>query len=295
MNISYEYYRAFYYAGKHLSFTRAAQVMGSNQPNVTRTIKKLETALGCPLFVRRRKGVNLTPEGRKLYQHIAAAVAHIQAGEGEITQAQQLQTGQITMAASEIALRCVLLPVLRQFRQAYPGVRIRVLSQTTAQAITLVSQGLADFAVVTASGIGSVQGLSSQPIRSIQETPVCGRAYQHLTKEQLTLARLLDYPLISLGRHTSSFAFYSALFSQQGLSFTPDIEAAAADQILLMAQSDLGIGFVPAEFLAGQEDVFALTLTQPLPPRTVCLFKRNDGSLGIAAKTLERMLCYRQE
>ena len=46
MNISYDYYRIFYNVAKYKSFTRAAEVMYSNQPNLTRAIKTLEKQLG---------------------------------------------------------------------------------------------------------------------------------------------------------------------------------------------------------------------------------------------------------
>ena len=73
MNISYDYYRIFYYVAKCGSFTQAANALLGNQPNITRAIKSLEYELGCTLFIRSNKGVALTPEGEKLYQHIEVA------------------------------------------------------------------------------------------------------------------------------------------------------------------------------------------------------------------------------
>ena len=73
MNISYDSYRVFYYAAKYRSFSQAAAALYSNQPNVTRMIRKLESELGCALFFRSPQGVRLTPEGEKLYTHIAVA------------------------------------------------------------------------------------------------------------------------------------------------------------------------------------------------------------------------------
>ena len=62
MVISYDAYRTFYTVAKLGSFTRAANALMSSQPNLTRTIRNLESVLGCTLFVRSNRGVSLTPE-----------------------------------------------------------------------------------------------------------------------------------------------------------------------------------------------------------------------------------------
>ena len=72
MNISYDYYRIFYCVAKYGNLSQAAKVLMNNQPNLTRTIKNLESALGCPLFSRTNRGMKLTPEGKKLYTLKAA-------------------------------------------------------------------------------------------------------------------------------------------------------------------------------------------------------------------------------
>ena len=86
MNISYDSYRVFYYAAKYRSFSQAAAALYSNQPNVTRMIRKLESELGCALFFRSPQGVRLTPEGEKLYTHIAVAFESIEAAVSSTSQ-----------------------------------------------------------------------------------------------------------------------------------------------------------------------------------------------------------------
>ena len=132
MNISYDSYRIFYYAAKYKSFSQAAAALYNNQPNVTRTIHRLEAELCCPLFSRSPQGVKLTPEGEKLYAHIAAAFAEIEAGEDELRADQSLQSGVVHIAASGLALRGCLLRVLAQYRKVYPHVRICLTNHTTA-------------------------------------------------------------------------------------------------------------------------------------------------------------------
>lgn len=295
MNISYDYYRAFYYVAKYKSFTGAASALLNNQPNVTRMIKKLEEALGCVLFVRQRRGVSLTPEGERLYAHISIAFEHILSGEQEIAGDKSLQSGIVTIAASEIALHCVLLPVLKRFRNAYPGIHIKILNHSTPQAIDVMKKGLADFAVVTEPFCVSA-GISAQSLRAIQEVPVCSSAFSLSTGTVITSAHFKQYPLIGLGEKTSSFRFYSDFFSSMGFSFSPDVEAATADQILPMVKSDLGIGFVPIDFLENEnmEQLIILNMKPAIPKRNICILKRKDTSLSIAASELEELLRAKQ-
>ena len=155
MNISYDYYRVFYYVAKYKNFTQASRVLLSNQPNLTRTIKLLENSLGCNLFVRSNRGVTLTPEGERLYAHMKIAFDHIESAEEEISLNKSLQSGIISIGASEIALRCLLLPVLKKYKTLYPGVRIHITNHSTPEAISALENGAVDLAVVTTPTIKS--------------------------------------------------------------------------------------------------------------------------------------------
>ena len=110
MYISYDYYRIFYYVASCGSVSRAAAELRNNQPNLTRAIKNLETELGCALFLRTNRGMKLTPEGERLFAHIRVAFQQIERGETELQELRELRRGSVTIAASEIALRSMLLP-----------------------------------------------------------------------------------------------------------------------------------------------------------------------------------------
>lgn len=289
MHISYDYYRIFYYVAKYGNITQAAKLLLNNQPNLTRTIKNLESELGCPLFFRSNKGMHLTPEGKKLYSHISVAFEHIEAGEAELTESNHLQTGTVYIAASEVALRCLLLPILKKYRLLYPGIHIRISNHSTPQAIAALKDGAADIAVVTTPTVHS-SFLIERTVRPIQETAVCSPVFSELTKGPISLKKLVDFPLISLGRDTKSHEFYSNLFISHGLPYHPDIEAFTADQILPMVEADLGIGFIPEEFLAGNENVCKIALKEIIPKRQIVVIQRKEQSLSVAAKELERML-----
>ena len=74
MNVHYDYYRIFYHVAQCGSFSRAAQRLGANQPNITRSINRLEAQLGCRLFLRSVRGVELTREGERLMEHVRSRI-----------------------------------------------------------------------------------------------------------------------------------------------------------------------------------------------------------------------------
>lgn len=292
MHINLDSYRVFYYVAQYRSFTKAAEMLYSNQPNVTRTIKNLEQTLGCTLFNRTSRSVRLTPEGESLFSHIAPAMQQIKAGEESVLLHSKLQGGAISIGVSEIALHQVLLPVLERFRQEYPGIRLRIFNSNTQQAVSALKNRLVDFSLVTPP-IEDSDAFARRDVASFQEVPVCGSVYQHLAAQPLTWEHLDALPIISLCKGTSTHQLYTEWFRAHDLTFSPDIEAATADQILPMVLANLGIGFVPEQTARKAAADSSITILQPQeqpPKRTISLLKRKDMPLSIAATALERMV-----
>ena len=287
MNISYDYYKIFYNVAKYKSFSRAADATMCNQPNLTRAIKTLEKQLGCTLFERTNKGVRLTDDGKDLYEHISAAFEHIEAGEKAIEAKHNMDHGFVSIGATEIALRCYLLPILSRYHQLYPGVRIKILNVSTPQALKMVENKLVDIAIVTTPMDNNIK-LKATTLSSFQEVPVCSKDFR--IKDEISIEELSLYPIISLGSKTSTFDFYVEQFLKCNCNFTSEIEAATADQILPLVKYGLGVGFVPKDFLESESDVRVLTLKEKLPKRDIVLVRKQDHSLPLPALKLVELL-----
>ena len=134
MNINFEYYKIFYYVAKYHNFTKAAKVLESSQPNVTRAMNCLEQQMHSTLFVRTNRGVQLTPEGEKLYMYVSAAMHQLLTAEEELADYSGMVHGSISIGASETALNIYLFDKLRSFHTAYPGIRLRIYNHSTPQA-----------------------------------------------------------------------------------------------------------------------------------------------------------------
>ena len=102
MYVDWEYYKIFYFVAKYRNFTKAARVLGSNQPNITHTMNKLEDQLHCVLFIRSNRGVTLTPEGEMLYTRISSAAVQIQDAEEELSASATFEHGAISISGTSM-------------------------------------------------------------------------------------------------------------------------------------------------------------------------------------------------
>lgn len=291
MEITYDYYRIFYYAAKYKSFSKAAEILMSNQPNITHFMNNLENQLGCKLFVRSNRGVTLTAEGEKLYQHVSVAYQHLHAAEAELAMERSMESGSITISASEIALHLLLLPILGRFHKQYPGVRLRLLNHSTPEAVESVKNGLADFAVVT-TPLQAKKPLKSTSLMSFKEIAVGDHSFQGKEKP-IRLKDLIENPLISLGQGSTTYEFYAKFFLENDLVLSPDTEVETIDQVLPLIMNGLGIGFLPELFVRPvieEGKVCQIPLKENIPEREICLVENHTFPPSIAAEMFKKML-----
>lgn len=273
MNINYEYYKIFYEVAVAGSFTKAAEKLYSNQPNVTRTINRLEDELDCILFERSKRGVTLTPDGEELFKQVKRAVEHINSAEKTISEINNLNTGVITVGASETALHLFLNDKLRIFHEKYPGIRLRILNITTPVAIGELDAGHMDLAVVTTPS-HPTEDIEEEVLSSYQDICVCGNGFFNMSKHKIHFDDLVNYPLIMTRKGSMTYEFYHDLFLKYGKNMEAETEVTTNDLILPLVKANLGISFVPQEFISelrDSDDINKIELYEKIPSREIVL------------------------
>ena len=292
MNVNVDYYRIFYYVAKYENFTKAARALGNSQPNVTRAMNCLEQQLQCTLFIRTNRGVQLTPEGERLYIRVSAAMAQLFAAEEELGANTGLSRGSISIGATETALNIFLLEKLKNFHMEYPGIRLKLYNHSTPQAIEAVKSGKIEFAVVT-TPVEIKPPLKKIVLQSFREILVGGKTFTALGSQVLSLEEVKNYPMICLGRETMTYQFYSRLFLEHCLELTPDTEVATTDQILPLVKCELGLAFLPekiAEEAIARHEIVQIALREPIPERQICMVYDAEHSLNAATRQLRNMI-----
>jgi LysR family cyn operon transcriptional activator len=280
-----EWYRVFYVIARAGSFSRAAEELYITQPAVSYAIKQLEEKLGGKLFFRTSKGVELTHEGDVLFRYIEKAYHFIQAGEKEIASMHELQSGEITIGASDTLCKHFLLPHVEQFHHSFPFIKLQVTNRTTQETIDLLKQGKVDFGIVNLP-IEDRQ-LHVQQALELQDTFVAGKVYSELAKKRVAMERLVTYPLLLLEQGSSIRRYADRFAESQGLKLRPEIELGSIDLLVDFARIGLGIAyvirnFVTAELAAGT--LLEIKLKEPIPPRQAGIVTLKGVPVSAAAK-----------
>jgi DNA-binding transcriptional LysR family regulator len=125
-------------------FGRAAERLGMTQSGVSKAIAKLESRLGARLVHRTSRAVELTDEGRMLYERVIHHLAGIGEAAAETSKSQEAVRGKLRVNVDPLFSRMVLSPNLSEFLQQNPGMELRI--ETRDRIADLVSDGF-DLAV----------------------------------------------------------------------------------------------------------------------------------------------------
>ena len=117
---------AFLAAIDHGSLTAAGVFLGYTQSGITRMINALEEEVGFPLFIRTKKGVSPTENGKAMipaFREIVRAHNHALEIGADI---RGILSGALTIGSYYSVSAMWLPPILKRFRQLYPNVRINM-------------------------------------------------------------------------------------------------------------------------------------------------------------------------
>lgn len=119
--------RAFAIAGRHLSFTRAAEELHVTQGAVSRLVKQLEADLGVSLFRRGPRGLELTEAGAAYLPPLSEAFERMQAATRLIMRSGRPANRLAITMLPTFAMRW-FMPRLADFHQLNPDIAVDVTS-----------------------------------------------------------------------------------------------------------------------------------------------------------------------
>ncbi|QYK00787.1 LysR family transcriptional regulator [Shewanella psychrotolerans] len=125
-------------------FSAAARQLGSSTSHVSRQISRLETRLGCALFARTTRSVNLTQAGQSYYQQCKNLLVGLKQANEEVSQQQLKLNGTLRVSAAGAFAEQYIAPVLIKFASEHPELTIDM--DFNSRMVNFVEDGI-DFAI----------------------------------------------------------------------------------------------------------------------------------------------------
>lgn len=133
------------------SFSGAAEALSYTQSAVSQQIAALEREAGTLLVERGPRGVRLTDAGEALVGHTEAILARLQAAEAELEAIAGLRGGTLRVVSFASAGASLLPIAVARFREAHPGVELRLQPAEPDDGLAALKAGDADVAVTVES------------------------------------------------------------------------------------------------------------------------------------------------
>jgi len=144
MNLSLRHFKAFLALADAHSFTRAAQMLHISQPGLSLMMQEMENQLGCKLFERTTRSVELTPSGRRLLISARRIVDEIDGVTSVLNQLSVEQRRTLHVASTQIFCANIMPHVYMRLRLKHPSIDLRVTDVHKYEVEKLVRSGEVD-------------------------------------------------------------------------------------------------------------------------------------------------------
>jgi LysR family transcriptional regulator, low CO2-responsive transcriptional regulator len=282
INLNHLFY--FYEVARHGSFTRAARELLVSQSALSVQIKALETALGTPLFDRRRSGVSLTDAGERAFTTAERIFTDVDTLVADLQQSDRQLPGTVNVGTVN-SIGIYLLPeLLTAFREEHPDTRVRVDFRESERVVDQLYQGKIDLAVVPWQR--AYPNLTAIPLTRRKMFLVAPPDHP-LARAAATSPRDLEaHPFVGYQEGMHTRAMIDALFKRMEVNVEYSIESSNAATIKHMVMAGMGIAFLP-EFAVAKELRRGQLVRLDVPPlvmnQDITLFVRRNRTLSRSA------------
>jgi LysR family transcriptional regulator, nitrogen assimilation regulatory protein len=134
------------------SFTKAAQLLGTTQPALSRQVRLLEVELRQNLLVRNGRGAVPTEAGLKLLSHGRGILHQVARAHEDLGRVRGSLAGRVAIGLPPSLARVLAVPLTRAFRAQLPEASLSISEGLSAQMQDWLVEGRLDIAVLYNTG-----------------------------------------------------------------------------------------------------------------------------------------------
>ncbi|MEV2256053.1 LysR substrate-binding domain-containing protein [Streptomyces sp. NPDC050147] len=265
---------------EHIS--RAAQELRVAQPSLSRTIARLESELGSPLFDRQGRRIRLNPYGAMFLRHVERALSELDDGRRAVREARDTGLGRVSVASETLL---TVTHLLGSFRADHPRADVRLFQSTAQEMDRRLRTREVDFCVASQP----LTGTNLESVELAREEVLLAVPPGHWLdgRESVTIPEIADEPFVTTRPGHWQRTLLDRLFAAEGLTPLLSCEGDEPGASQDMISAGLGIGLIPAmSRRAGTDAVVPVAwvrLDAPDCERVLTLVWSRDAYLSEAA------------
>jgi LysR family transcriptional regulator, low CO2-responsive transcriptional regulator len=246
-NATFRQLRVFNAVAKHLSFTKAAEVLHVSAPAITMQIKELEAEVGMPLFERQGRKVSLTTNGEYMLVYARKMLALLKDAEDAAARLQRIETGKLTIGMVDTTTYFIPA-LLSQFLKEHEGIELVLNVGNRRDLIQWLNNSEVDIAIMGRPP--SEMSTRSEPFAANPLVFVASPAHPLAGERGLRAEDLRQQSLIVREQGSGTRSAMEAFFNQARFQPHLTMELQSNDAIKQAVKANLGVSFLSLHTIA---------------------------------------------
>jgi DNA-binding transcriptional LysR family regulator len=277
--------RAFCYVVKFGSVARAAESLFLSPSSVSLQLSALETELDVRLLERVRPRLTLTHEGQLLYDLARPLVEGMENLDQQFRQQRGgVEAVEVHIAAGASTIQYLLPPLVREYRERHPEVRMQLANVTGKDGLALLRSDEVDFAV--GSMLDVPHDLVYEPVQWFDPMLILPPDHALAAKSEIALADLSPYGLILPPQRLTTYRMIDLVFQQAKVPYHVAIEVGGWEVVKQYVAMGLGISIVTGICIgdADRERLVVRNMRRYFPQRSYGVVMRKGKYLSAQAR-----------
>jgi len=224
----------------HFNVSAAADALHTAQPGVSNQVQLLEQELGVQIFQRKGKRlIGLTKPGQVIFNLAERVLRDVENIKRVGVEFSNDASGALSIATTHTQARYALPPVIKQFTERFPSVRLDIHQGNPTQVAEMAVAGVVDLAIAT-EAIELFPELVMLPCYEWNRGVIVPAGHPLLEARPLTLEAIAEYPIVTYDFSFSGRSKINKAFEAHGLQ--PNVVLTAIDSDVIKTYVELGLG-----------------------------------------------------
>lgn len=271
------------------SFSKAAVVLETVQPALSRQVRQLEIDLRVTLLERTGRGVVLTEAGKRLFEHSVGILALVARAREDLEASRDELAGRVVLGLPPSLGKALTVPLVETFKREWPKARLAVVEGLSAHIAEWIATGRVDIGLLynpEPQAALEIEPLRSEPLCLISRCdaplPAAGDGGGPVVVRDgagdggavagVPLARLQGVPLVLPERLHAIRRLLETQAALAGVKLDIAWEISSVPAILALVRKGHGHAVLPPEALddGPAPDLLARPIVEPPLAYTLC-------------------------